>query len=135
MDVTGLRRPGPSGRERRPRGRGTETVFRGGAELGQGVVAHGYGYVAQESGVAGALDRGVVEHGAEFGFGERGHTLQGRGEVARGEGGLCCRRGAAIPGTDVLADVASEDVAADGRAMLFGNGRAQRSEERRVGKE
>src|SRR5205823_6889271 len=79
----------------------------------------------QEAAIAGARDGGAAEHGAELVFTERRQLLERRREFAR----LVCRiardGGAAVPGADVLANVAAEDVTAHGAADRLRDGIAE----------
>src|ERR1017187_9406849 len=100
-------------------------LFQGSAELREARVSHGDGDVAQETGVAGSGDGRAAEQGAEFGLAERGQFFEGRREFAGFKGGVGGNGGAAVPGADVLADVAAEDVRTDGGATLQGDGGAE----------
>ena len=90
-------------------------------------VAQGHGRVAQQPSPLGALGRMTAEmgvetiavHGKQFrqgGIGETGTAL---------EGGLGGRGGLAIPGADILADVAAENPVAYSRTQVAGDGSLQ----------
>ncbi len=66
-----------------------------------------------------------MKHGTEFFLGQRSQTLQRRGKAKGREDGIARYRGPLVPGTDVLADVAAEDMPAGGAALRFGNAAAQ----------
>src|ERR1039457_4787700 len=99
--------------------------FQGSAELGKARVSHSDGDVAQETAVAGARDGCAAEKVSEFGLPERSQLLERRREFAGFKGGVGGNGGAAVPGADVLADVAAEDVRTDGGATLQGDGGAE----------
>src|ERR1035438_558724 len=88
------------------------------AELSQARVSHGDGDIAQKSGVAGARNGRAAEQAAEFGLAKRSQPLEWRREFAGFKGGVAGNGRAAVPGADILADVAAEDVRAHGGAVL-----------------
>ncbi len=91
------------------------------AKCGVAGVTHRDRNVAEEAGVAGAVDRGVAEELLELGFGKTRHCFKRRGKVGGGEGGLRSVWSLTVPGADVLTNVTAEDVGAHAAAMLFGD--------------
>ena len=90
------------------------------AEVFQTGVTHRDRDVAQEAPVSGSADRGVSKYGAEIRFAQPGHTFQRRREFYGMKRGFFRFGGAPVPGTDVLADIATKDVSADGGARASG---------------
>src|SRR5579859_8040053 len=95
------------------------------AEALGALIPHGHRDVAQETGITGALNRARPEHFAELLLGYPGQLFEIGREVGGGEGGITRDRSACIPGTDVLADVAAEDLVAHLSAGFVGDGAAQ----------
>jgi hypothetical protein len=111
---------------------GEDRVFgcRPGFELREEVrvagVAHGDGYVALHAFAAGALDGRTLEPALELGSVHVGEPVQGRVDelgawenVVHSVHQRIVNGRSSIPGADVLADVAAEDLAADGGAEIF----------------
>src|SRR5258706_1187622 len=84
-------------------------------------VAQGHREPPQEAAALGPLHRTAPEALPERGLVEAGQLLQRRGVESRTrlEGRATLTEALAVPGTDVLADVAAEDVAAEPLAPVF----------------
>ena len=110
-------RDGRIGRERE--------ALKGGVKLGQSGVSHGNCHVPQEAQVTGAPQWRMAKHDVKLILADGCQLFKrGRGEAGF-EGGVRGGRRATVPGTDVLADIAPENVAADTRAALFGDRAAE----------
>src|SRR6266581_7495244 len=100
-----------------------------GNELRVAAVPHGDGEIAAQAGIFSALDGGAAEGGAKILLTQCGQPFQRR--IYQFSPGLKFGSGwrlrlivASIPGTDVLADVAAKDMAANTGAQSFGNSAA-----------
>src|SRR5215831_4635675 len=99
--------------------------FESGTQLGVAGITHRDRHIAQEPGIASARDWRTAEQPAEFFFTDPCQILERRRKRARLVYRICRKRCAAIPGADVLADVAAEDVGADCGAVLLRHRAAQ----------
>jgi hypothetical protein len=99
--------------------------FEGGAKARLSAIAHCNGYISQKSGIPGAGDRARVKYRAEFGFADFGEAFEWRRERARLKCDTVRNGRTPVPGADVLADVAAENMLSAAAALLFRYGPAQ----------
>ncbi len=113
----------PGGCFREDRVSGVRPGFERGTEARESAVAHGDGKIAAEAVEAGALDGRAEEPCAEGVGIHRGQPVEGGIDElgARRELGVDGDGRFTIPGADILADVAAEDLAADAVAEVFGD--------------
>src|SRR6202012_2778661 len=86
-------------------------------------VSHGDGDVAQKTCAASAFDGRAFEPAFEFSGVHAGEPVERRVDEfgSRDHSGVSGDWSFAIPGADVLTDVAAEDLATNGLAQLFGD--------------
>lgn len=96
-----------------------------GAILFPGLIPHGDANIPQKSSVARAFNRSAPEHFLKFGLAQSSQPFEGRREEPRGEARLDGHRRFAIPGANILAYVAPENVISHQRAKGFGDGSAK----------
>src|SRR5690348_14220110 len=95
------------------------------AEALGALIPHGHRDVAQETGITGTLNRARPEHFAELLLGYPRQLFEIGREVGGGESGITRDGSVCIPWTDILTDVAAEDLVAHLTASLVGDGAAQ----------